>query len=173
MATCLETLRDDIIDSTSSEMKRALYDSNAAAKLVNDDIERSISEKMRNFENIIENLEKDKVRDGNPKSRGKKNEVKTSKVTTEATKNEQETENVSTANTDDHQSSSAKHKVVWVGTSLSKALDPIKLKKDLDVDLHMVKAYCIEPEGKFQESSFRAIVPKVVKEADNPYPFSL
>ena len=55
MATCLETLRDDIIDSTSSEMKRALYDSNAAAKLVNDDIdERSISEKMRNFENIIE-----------------------------------------------------------------------------------------------------------------------
>ena len=56
MATCLETLRDDIIDSTSSEMKRALYDSNAAAKLVNDDIdERSISEKMRNFENIIEN----------------------------------------------------------------------------------------------------------------------
>ena len=92
--------------------------------------------------------------------------MKTSKVTTEATKNEQETENVSTANTDDHQSSSAKHKVVWVGISLSKALDPIKLKKDLDVDLHMVKAYCIEPEGKFQESSFRAIVPKVVKEAD-------
>ena len=134
--------------------------------LLNDDIETSISEKMRNFENIIENLEKDKVRDGNPKSRGKKNEVKTSKVTTEATKNEQETENVSTANTDDHQSSSAKHKVVWVGISLSKALDPIKLKKDLDVDLHMVKAYCIEPEGKFQESSFRAIVPKVVKEAD-------
>ena len=38
MATCLETLRDDIIDSTSSEMKRALYDSNAVAKLVNDDI---------------------------------------------------------------------------------------------------------------------------------------
>ena len=70
--------------------------------------------------------------------------MKTSKVTTEATKNEQETENVSTANTDDHQSSSAKHKVVWVGISLSKALDPIKLKKDLDVDLHMVKAYCIQ-----------------------------
>ena len=71
MATCMETLRDGIIESTRSDVKRALFDPNAAAKLVNDDVERSISEKLRNLENIIEKLEKDKVGESDPKSKGK------------------------------------------------------------------------------------------------------
>ena len=55
-----------------------------------------------------------------------------------------------------------RHKVTWVGTSISKALDREKFEKDLNVDLTVVKAYCIEEEGRFQKTNFRAIVPDVV-----------
>ena len=56
-----------------------------------------------------------------------------------------------------------RHKVTWVGTSVSKALDREKFEKDLNVDLTVVKAYCIEEEGRFPKSNFRAIVPDVVE----------
>ena len=55
-----------------------------------------------------------------------------------------------------------RHKVTWVGTSISKALDRKKFEKDLNVELTVVKAYCIEEEGRFQKTNFRAIVPDVV-----------
>ena len=55
---------------------------------------------------------------------------------------------------------------MWVGTSLSKALDTNKFKKDLDVELRMAKAFCIEEEGKFPKANFKAIVPEAAKDAD-------
>ena len=60
----------------------------------------------------------------------------------------------------------AKHKVTWVGTSLSKALDRKKFEKDLDIELEVKKAYCIKKEGRFKESNFTAIVPEIVKKND-------
>ena len=59
-----------------------------------------------------------------------------------------------------------KHKVTWVGTSLSKVLDKEKFEKDIDVELTMEKAYCIEEEGRFKQMNFKAIVPKLVEKGD-------
>ena len=70
------------------------------------------------------------------------------------------------AKTDDARSSTAKHKVVWIGTSVSKALDSKKFEKDLKVKLKMVKAYCVNAEGRFPDSSFKSIVPEAIKDAD-------
>ena len=37
-----------------------------------------------------------------------------------------------------------KHKVTWVGTSISKVLDKKKFEQDIDVKLTAVKAYCVK-----------------------------
>ena len=50
---------------------------------------------------------------------------------------------------------SRRPKLTWVGTSISNALDKDKLEKDLNVDLTVVKAYCIEEEGRFKKKNFR------------------
>ena len=60
-------------------------------------------------------------------------------------------------------SSSSKHQVTWVGTSISKVLNKKKLENDLDVELTSVKAYCVQEEGRFPESNFKAVVPKVLE----------
>ena len=46
---------------------------------------------------------------------------------------------------------SRRPKLTWVGTSISNALDKDKLEKDLNVDLTVVKAYCIEEEGRLYQ----------------------
>ena len=56
-----------------------------------------------------------------------------------------------------------KHKVVWVGTSISKAVDKKKFEKDLNVDMTVAKAHCIKEEGHNEESNFSAIVPEIVQ----------
>ena len=58
---------------------------------------------------------------------------------------------------------SGKHRVTWVGTSLSKPLDKKKFENDTNVDLTLAKAYCIKEEGRFKESNFTAIVPELVE----------
>ena len=68
-------------------------------------------------------------------------------------------ENGSKLNVD---SGNTKHKVTWVGTSLSKALDRKKLENDLHIDLKVEKAYCIGEEGRFKETNFTAKVPEIV-----------
>ena len=55
-----------------------------------------------------------------------------------------------------------KHKITWFGTSVSKALDRKKFEKNANVDLNVVKAYCIGEEGRYKESNFTAIVPELV-----------
>ena len=59
-----------------------------------------------------------------------------------------------------------KHQVTWVGTSISKVLDKGKLEQDLNVKLNAIKAYCVNEEGKFPESNFNAIVPKIVDKGE-------
>ena len=56
-----------------------------------------------------------------------------------------------------------KHKITWVGTSLSKPLDKKKFEHDAEVNLTVKKAYCIRAEGRFKEANFTAIVPELVK----------
>ena len=62
------------------------------------------------------------------------------------------------------QNRSGKHRVTWIGTSLSKVLNRKKFEDDLNVELHTVKAYCINKEGRFPECNFEDMVPKVVSE---------
>ena len=149
MATCMESLRDGIIESTRNDMKRALCESNAIAKHDSEAMLKTITDKCSKLENVVERLiKKDDFQPASPKAF-------------------KETENAQkTANAEVGQSIPVKHKVVWVGTSLSKALDTKKFAKDLGVDLEMAKAYCVESEGKFPQSSFKAIVPKVAKGAN-------
>ena len=51
----------------------------------------------------------------------------------------------------------------WVGTSLSKALNRKKFENDADVELTVVKAYCIKEEGLYKKTNFQATVPEIVK----------
>ena len=62
------------------------------------------------------------------------------------------------------QNRSGKHRVTWIGTSLSKVLNRKKFEDDINVELHTVKAYCINKEGRFPECNFEDMVPKVVSE---------
>ena len=45
-------------------------------------------------------------------------------------------------------------------------LDKDKLEKDSNVDLTVVKAYCIEEEGRYKKRNFKAIVPDIVENED-------
>ena len=61
---------------------------------------------------------------------------------------------------------SIKHRITWLGTSLSKALDKNKFEKDLNVNLVVKNAYCIKEEGRYKKSNFAAIVPEIVEKGD-------
>ena len=69
----------------------------------------------------------------------------------------------STEESNDDIEANKKHKITWVGTSLSKPLDKKKFEHDSDVNLTVKKAYCIKAEGRFKEANFTAIVPELVK----------
>ena len=62
----------------------------------------------------------------------------------------------------------SKEKISWIGTSISKALDKDKFEKDLNIQLKITRAYCIEEEenARFKKKHFREIVPKVVEKED-------
>ena len=57
--------------------------------------------------------------------------------------------------------------MTWFGTSLSNALNTEKLEKDTNVEVKVVKAYCIQPEGKFPDLNFTETVPAEL-EYDTP-----
>ena len=67
-----------------------------------------------------------------------------------------------------HNGLKKKHKVAWVGTSISKQLDKNKFEADLDAELVHERAYCIgdEPNAYFRDKNFKAIVPELVKNCD-------
>ena len=62
----------------------------------------------------------------------------------------------------------SKKNVTWVGTSISNALDRKKFEKDCNINLNMVKAYCIDVEEKalYKEANFKQVVPNVVREKE-------
>ena len=53
--------------------------------------------------------------------------------------------------------------VTWFGTSISKVLDKTKFEEDTNTKLKVVKAYCIEKEGRFPDANFCDIVPNELK----------
>ena len=53
--------------------------------------------------------------------------------------------------------------VTWSGTSFSKALDKKKFEHDTKVKLKVVKAYCIQKEGKYPMKNFHDVVPNELK----------
>ena len=59
-----------------------------------------------------------------------------------------------------------KHRVTWVGTSISEALDVKKFEKDTGSQVTVERAYCIENEGRFKDINFSAVVPEIVKKGD-------
>ena len=59
-----------------------------------------------------------------------------------------------------------KHKITWIGTSLSKVLDKKKVEEDLGVELKAVKAYCVKEEGRFPNENFKTIVPEAIKDGN-------
>ena len=59
-----------------------------------------------------------------------------------------------------------KHRVTWIGSSISKALDANKFEDDTNTELTVVRAYCVNEEGKIPKSNFKAIVPAVVQKED-------
>ena len=61
---------------------------------------------------------------------------------------------------------SSRHRVTWVGTSISKALDKNKFEHDTEVELTTEKAYCIKEEGRYPKDNFSAKVPEIVRKGD-------
>ena len=61
-----------------------------------------------------------------------------------------------------------KTKIKGIGTSVSNVLDLPKFEKDLDVNLVINKAYCIDEEenARFKDKHFKAAVPKEIKNED-------
>ena len=55
---------------------------------------------------------------------------------------------------------------MWVGTSISKALNKDKFEKDINVDLSVEKAFCIKEEGRYKDLNFSAVVLEIVKNGD-------
>ena len=64
-----------------------------------------------------------------------------------------------------HNKKRSKPRVSWIGTSLSNVLDKTKFEKDLDVEMTMHKAYCIDGEetAYFKNKTFKNVVPRVVE----------
>ena len=122
------------------EMKEAFIKSNGFSTNMQNDSEamlRNVSDRCAKLEDVAEQLSKkeNEVKDV-PNSPVKPPKVKGPK---------------------------GKHRVTWIGTSISKVLDQEKFEHDLDVELTTAKAYCIKEEGRFPKDNFNAIVPKVVK----------
>ena len=71
-------------------------------------------------------------------------------------------DNLGSPNTPVEDDTFRQHQVTWIGTSISKVLDKTKFEKDAEVKVRAVKAYCVNEEGRFPKSNFKAIVPEVV-----------
>ena len=58
-------------------------------------------------------------------------------------------------------------KLLWVGNSISKALDKNKFEKELSVKLSTATAYCVnyENEAKYPDINFMDVVPKAVEKS--------
>ena len=78
----------------------------------------------------------------------------------------QKGEEKNSVNDDKKQNENKRHKVAWIGTSLSKALDEKKFERDLNVDLKVTRAYWIKEEGHYKETYFAVIVPEIVRKAE-------
>ena len=123
-----------------SEMKKAFIKSNVFCNDMQNDSEamlKNVSDRCAKLEDVAEKLSKKEKRAKDvPKSSEKPSNKKDAK---------------------------GKHKVTWVGTSISKVLDQKKFEHDVDVKLTAVKAYCVKEEGRFPKDNFKAIVPRVVE----------
>ena len=150
----LKKIDDNLIDTKVAMAKTARFDE----KLQNDGIAvlRNFSDKCSSLENII--LDKKTKVDGveiahekeevNSKSSVNKAEIK--KTSTEGSMSQKK----------------QKHKVAWVGTSISKVLNKKKVEEDLNVELKAVKAYCVENEGRYPAHNFKEAVPEALNAGD-------
>ena len=62
---------------------------------------------------------------------------------------------------------STNKRITWFGTSISTPLDKNKFENDINMDVKVVKANCIQPEEKFPDLSFTETVPDELK-SDTP-----
>ena len=105
---------------------------------------------------VYENKKEEVAEKANPNTNKKKEEV--GPKTIPHSDNIQE-------HTEEGKQENGKQKISWIGTSISKALNKEKVEQDVNVDIKMTRAYCIQEEenARFKNSNFKAIVPEVVK----------
>ena len=144
-----------------SEVKQAFMKSNAFCIDMQHDSEamlRNVSDKCAKLEEVAKKLIKEK-----PVKQRKDSEV----IEPEFPDPEVDKPNVAKARDINAGGGgqSKKHKVGWVGTSISKQMDKSKFKEALNVDLIMEKAYCIEDEvdALYRNKNSKAVVPKVIE----------
>ena len=141
---------DDIIKDIKEELKEKITSSIQETK--------NLSNRISSIEVLI-----------NKKQEGDKEEVplpESSKAETPEEESESNKEKKKERQQKRKSRNIEKHKLTWVGTSISKALDRKKFEKDMNVDLTVVKAYCIKEEGRFKKANFAAIVPEIVQKGD-------
>ena len=110
-------------------------------------IKQELSDRCSKLEKVVDQLSKKKVEESAPND----NEVPKDAPKIKEKKRKQK---------------GAKHRVTWVGTSVSKSLDTNKFENDTNTELTMVKSYCVNKEGRFPDSNFKVTVPAVVKKED-------
>ena len=144
----LKNIEDNLMDTKVAMSKTARFDE----KIQNDGIAvlKNFTDRCSSLENII--LEK-----------------KTKAEDTEAIHNKDEhvdKDVKKTCNEDFYSKRTLKHKVKWVGTSISKVLDKKKVEKDLDVELTSVKAYCVSKEGRYPDQNFKEVVAETLEDGE-------
>ena len=109
-----------------------------------------LSKKVENFVKIVHDNENvENVRNVKDENEEKRNTYAKNRIA--GNKKQKESKNP------------GKHKVFWVGTSVSKAVNKKKFENDLNVEMTVVRADCIKEEGHHKESNLNAIVPEIVE----------
>ena len=148
-----------------NDVKAALFKSNSFNNNMQSDSEamlRNIADRCQKLENTAERLTMDKT--------DPKNVDAGQGIGVKPSENEKSAKPPAPENVNKKQSKGLKkkHKIAWVGTSISKVLDKGKFESDINVELKTERAYCIkdDPNAFFRESNFRKVVPKVLKNND-------
>ena len=146
--------------SELSDVKEAFRTSNSFFNDMQHDSEamlRNVTDRCSKLEKVAEQLTKGKQNNVDKETKGKQNDAD------KETKGKQNNVDKESAKSKEKDRPS-KHKLTWVGTSISKVLNKEKFEKETGVKLTAVKAYCVKEEGRYPKTNFQSIVPKILKE---------
>ena len=147
------------------EMKQAFEQLSNGLKIAFEQLSNGVQD---NFDLLAANTSK---RDASEHKNTKKTEdaeKKEDTVKTEDTEKNGATEKKNTRDsnkTDKRKKMKSKPRVTWIGTSISNVLDKNKFERDCNVELNVVKAYCIDKEenARYKDANFKTVVPETIK----------